>query len=460
MTANYPKIVKKTVNLGELPYFEGVSDGQKRHVAFHEDHYIDKFPRVISLKRTLDALEVNLFLEHRYKGAFMPPKRGGSKNSLGGVSLTTINSLANSLVLFLQWIEENNVDWHDVYAISESDKAKYWLPIYRYRKHLIDRTVTGDIDRDTANLYINHVRQFYEWARKQRRIDKLPFAYKTKVIKKKRKDGDIDLLFTNYAQEEKGIVVTTTDLIIPKKYRQKKSNNSELTPFDEEDLKALYSTQELTKLGQRLRVDLGCQCGLRASEVASFKAAAAVDPDLHNKSIFFVDIVGKFDKQRTIMISKGLMSSLWHYKNSQEYQGRLSKWQLTHGNCDGAMLFLNRSGQPMLAKSVANVISKVRSELKNRGIILERSFHDLRSTFATNLAGFLLSKHLPLGFVQYKLMQLMGHSNFSTTQQYINFARSLTFDKQMAGWVDKLFGEFVEPLRESSLALPDEERGA
>ena len=109
----------------------------------------------------------------------------------------------------------------------------------------------------------------------------------------------------------------------------------------------------------------------------------------------------------------------------------------------------------MLAKSVANVIPKARKELKDRGIVLERDFHDLRSTFATNLAGFLLSKRLPLGFVQYKLMQLLGHSNFSTTQKYINFARALTFDKQMANWVDKLFGEFVGPLREAAVSMAE-----
>ena len=105
----------------------------------------------------------------------------------------------------------------------------------------------------------------------------------------------------------------------------------------------------------------------------------------------------------------------------------------------------------MLAKSIGNVISNVRKELKVRGIVLKRDFHDLRSTFATNLAGFMLEKHLPLGFIQFKLMDLMGHSDFSTTQRYINFARSMTFDQQMSSWVDKLFGEFLAPLQEDVL---------
>jgi hypothetical protein len=236
VNVNKPKIVKKGVNLGALPYFSGLDENKKRQVMFHEDHAVQRFPRVLSLTRVLDALEINLFLEHRYKGGFMPPKRGGNKNPLGGVSLVTLNSLANSMSLFLQWIEKNDVDWHEVYAVSDSDKAKYWLPIYRYRKHLINRVIAKLIDRDTANLYIKHVRQFYEWARKLHRIEKLPFKYKTKTINKKRKDGGIDLLFTHYGNEKKGLIITTSDLLIPKKYKQKKSADTSLSPYSQDEL--------------------------------------------------------------------------------------------------------------------------------------------------------------------------------------------------------------------------------
>lgn len=124
LSDNSPKVVKQTVNLGNLPYFSDVDDSGKRMVMFHQDSIVERFPRVLSLTRVLDALEINLFLEHRYKGLFMPPKRGGKKNPLGGVSLVTMNSLANLMSLFLQWIEAHDVDWHEVYAVSDSDKAK------------------------------------------------------------------------------------------------------------------------------------------------------------------------------------------------------------------------------------------------------------------------------------------------------------------------------------------------
>ncbi|GAC28586.1 integrase family protein [Glaciecola pallidula DSM 14239 = ACAM 615] len=303
---------------------------------------------------------------------------------MGGISLITAQSLANSMCLFLQWIEINNVDWHEVYAVSDSDKAKYWLPVYRYRKYLIEKVIAKQIDRDTANLYINHVRQFYEWARKQRRIEKLPFKYKTKVIKKKRKDGGLDLLFTDYGREEKGFTVTITDLLIPKKYKQKKSGDTSLSPYYQEELKLLYSSKALSKHGPKLRVDLAVQCGLRAEEIATFNAGHVVDSSLSNKPVYYITIVGKFDKERTIIVSKGLMASLWLYRNDKEHQHRLAKWQLEHGNCDDAPLFLNGSGSFMFRKSVGNVISKVRKELALIGKELKRDFHDLSSTFETN----------------------------------------------------------------------------
>lgn len=181
--------------------------------------------------------------------------------------------------------------------------------------------------------------------------------------------------------------MTTTDLLIPKKYKQKTFNQNELAPYSREELELLYGSQELMKAASRLWVELAHQCGLRADEVATFPASAVKDPTLIPDKIFYVEITGKLSKTRKIMVSSALMASLWGYLNSTERQRRLGKWQLEHGDSYSAPLFINRSGRPMIAKSVSNVISKVRAGLD--GKTLERDFHDLRSTFATNLAKFM-----------------------------------------------------------------------
>ncbi|MDP2568139.1 hypothetical protein Q8W14_06040 [Photobacterium damselae subsp. piscicida] len=370
------KVIKHDVNLGDLPYFDSQCSSEQvlRVITFHKDCEVPSFPRLRSLTRIHDVLEMNLFLEHRYKGLFMPPKRANKTNNLGGVSVLTLSSTAYSLSIFLAWLEENNVAWQEVIAVASSEKAKYWLPVYRFRKYLIERVQAKEIGRDSANLYMNHIRQFYEWALKQRRIDKIPFEYKTKIIKKKRKDGDIDFLFSGHFTQERGITVTTTDLLIPKKYKQKTFNQNELAPYSREELELLYGSQELMKPASRLWVELAHQCGLRADEVATFPASAVKDPTLIPDKIFYVEITGKLSKTRKIMVSSALMASLWGYLNSTERQRRLGKWQLEHGDSYSAPLFINRSGRPIIAKSVSNVISKVRAGLD--GKTLERDFHE------------------------------------------------------------------------------------
>lgn len=452
-TASNVLVVPVSINLGDLPYLEGttaVSSGADctttRQVRFHRDHVVDGFPLLFCFSRLPDALEMNLFMEHRYCGKFLRPKSGGHRNLRGGVTVKTLKSIANSLRGFLGWLAETNTDWHEVYAVADSDRAKAWLPPYRYRAYLISKVEAKELSRDTANLYINHVRQFYEWALKKRRIERIPFKYKRIAIKKQRKDGDYDLLFST-VQDEKALMIQTTDLVIPKKYKAKKAAlDDTLSPYSAEELKTLFESHYMRLDGRKLWTQLAFVCGLRASEVASFPEPIVENPALTAKTSFPVSILGKFNKERTILVPRFLMESLWVYKNSPERLRRAAKWDMAHGAGASRPLFLNRSGKPINSASLTNITSNVAKELARKGITFKRSFHDLRATFATTLAKFMLEKHLPLGFIQYKLMSLMGHANFSTTMKYINFARSITFEDQMQDWVERIFGGLAPAL--------------
>ena len=75
--------------------------------------------------------------------------------------------MANSLSVFLSWLIEEDVDWRQVIAHANTQRAKYWLPVYRFRKFLIDLVQAKSLGRDSANLYMTHIRQFYEWARRR-----------------------------------------------------------------------------------------------------------------------------------------------------------------------------------------------------------------------------------------------------------------------------------------------------
>jgi integrase len=70
------------------------------------------------------------------------------------------------------------------------------------------------------------------------------------------------------------------------------------------------------------------------------------------------------------------------------------KWEVKNGTNSDRPLFINRSGLGISEKSVSNTVIIARKELSLAGIALERSFHDLRSTYATNLAKYMLDKGL------------------------------------------------------------------
>lgn len=450
-------IVKADINMGALPFFDGelinISESQQiRSIKYQREYITENFSLLGSETRLKDCLEINLFFEYRYKGKFLRPKKGGQQNLLGGVTVKTIKSIANSLKLFLNWLESQGIGWKDLYAVSESEKAKEWLPPYQFRAHLIDRVRRSELSLNTANLYISHVRQFYEWAWQTNRIKKLPFTYSDKVIKKKYSRSEFDLIFTSF-NHNRGIVVQTNNLTIPKKHQQKKMIlNDGLSPLGPKELLSFYSSNYMQSQTRRLWADLALLCGLRAFEVTLLNESEIIDTTLDETKVYAVDIIGKFNKSRKILIPKTLMTRLWVHKNSGERLNRSAKWD-NDNNSIRKPLFINRSGKRLNEGSISNITSRVAKELLNNKVKFTYSFHDLRSTFATSLARFLLENDLPLGFIQYKLMSLLGHTNFSTTQKYIDLARIVTYDKRMKSWVLEVFGDLEQALSIEAMAL-------
>lgn len=433
------RVYRVRFNAGSLPVFSSATNAEGlRTIEYRNDHWVDNFPLIWSCERQFDALEMNLFLEHRYRGLCRPPKRVSRLNQLGGVSVKTLQSMANSLSVFLSWLIEEDVDWRQVIAHANTQRAKYWLPVYRFRKFLIDLVQAKSLGRDSANLYMTHIRQFYEWARRRGAIEKLPFEYQQVYIKRKNENNDINSLFSG-SYRATGLNVQTSDLVIPKKYRQKSLPSDQLSPYTQEELASLYATQYLKSPARRLWVDLALLTGMRAFEIADFQDIHVIDPSLDNLASYHATIIGKGNKERQILVPRTLMQRLWTYKNNNERISRAIKWEVSNGVDKNKPLFINRSGRCVSEKSISNISTFARKELSQSGIVLNRTFHDLRATYATNIAKYMLDKGLEPGFIEFKLMSLLGHSNFSTTRKYLNFARAVTFDSEMKGWADTIF---------------------
>lgn len=81
----------------------------------------------------------------------------------------------------------------------------------------------------------------------------------------------------------------------------------------------------------------------------------------------------------------------------------------------------------MAETTASDTISYVRKEQKEKNqTVLDRTFHDLRSTFGTYLAIYLIKKFNNLERVRSTLMKWMGHADFKTTESYIGFAKALS----------------------------------
>lgn len=105
----------------------------------------------------------------------------------------------------------------------------------------------------------------------------MPFEYQQVYIKRKNENNDINSFFSE-SYSVTGLSIQTSDLVIPRKYRQKSLLSDQLLPSTHEELASLYATQYLKSPARRLWVDLALLTGMRAFEIADFKDIHVIDP--------------------------------------------------------------------------------------------------------------------------------------------------------------------------------------
>ncbi len=160
----------------------------------------------------------------------------------------------------------------------------------------------------------------------------------------------------------------------------------------------LSSIDKTTPLGFRnyLIIEILYACGLRVSELCNLEIKQI---DLKNETI---NIVGKGDKERIVVMYEGLEEDLKTY---------LSNYRITllqKGNDkECRIVFLNNKGNPLTPRGVRVILNSI---IQKMGETHKISPHMLRHSFATAL----LDNGADLRTVQ----ELLGHENLSTTQIY------------------------------------------
>ena len=351
-------------------------------------------PQLVHLDNIKMSIEFNKFLIDKYQ---YNDFNTNIKNK--EVDVKTIKSLRTALVIFINWLTENDVDW-------KSEKLyKNEQPIYLYRNFLIEKIIEDKIIYDTATTYLGAVRQLYEWAISRGKIKKLPFNYQVNYNSSQHRNI-ISSKFSSTRQ------VISTNISIPKKY--KKVKNKVLSAYSKDDYERLITSNYCKVDNRQIWIKLAKEYGLRRTEIANINEDIL---DESRKGLYIV--VGKFKKQRELYFKNSMLEAIKNYCNSRNRKIALQKFYEQNGLNEIPPLFLNNQGKRISSTAISNIIYPVKNELEEVGYKFNKTFHDLRATYAVDRVMDLLNKGFDMEAIRVVVSDELGHSLFETTKKYL-----------------------------------------
>lgn len=483
------KIIETDINIGKQPYFKIDEKGNfvdevhgehtLRVLNYHTNQVVDKFPLISNASRLKESMEFNLYLIERFNGNFSLSKNKHSANdnyvwsrgNLGarkgkGIKLSGISSIAKDLKMYLDWMIDEKISYEEIMAVplnydpNTVDEAEALLPVWRFREHIKKLIKSKELSFSVGDRAINNIKVYYLWSFRRAEVNALPFTIKVKAISIPRKD-DANAIFTmsGAKPEHKRSVrnyISNLKLSNDDKPKDDKPRQG-LQAYTGGELKLLMTTKTYAHPTYGLFIKCCLMAGLRSNEVIQINHNEIPNPSKKRVS-FSLRLIRKFDKATNLRISPRLILMLWEYTQTKTYKKRQLKHETTYGKDNPKHplpLFINRDGERMKEKSVQNSIQKVRADLKRLGLpYLERDLHDLRATFATYWAIAMLKKGYSPNDIKAKLMLMLSHEDFYTTQLYLDFAIEGTVGKHgaMDEWVVDIYQEVMNRVEEAKKA--------
>lgn len=192
-----------------------------------------------------------------------------------------------------------------------------------------------------------------------------------------------------------------TDSILTERIKNVKQPKTIIKTFTEQEVKKMteyYSGHAFMEVRNRLMLMTFFDTGIRVSELINLKLSQVKDE--------YILIHGKGDKERVVPKSPLLNKWMFKYLSTRE---NFFAYRRVPEN-----VFLSRNGRPMTTEAIHRVI-KIAGKAVGVSKDIRVSPHTCRHTFA--------QMQLKNGLDLYSLSRLMGHSNISITQRYLEGLR-------------------------------------
>ena len=192
-----------------------------------------------------------------------------------------------------------------------------------------------------------------------------------------------------------------TDSILTERIKNVKQPKTIIKTFTEQEVKKMteyYSGHTFMEVRNRLMLMTFFDTGIRVSELIDLKLSQVKDE--------YILIHGKGYKERVVPKSPLLNKWMFKYLSTRE---NFFAYRRVPEN-----VFLSRNGRPMTTEAIHRVI-KIAGKAVGVSRDIRVSPHTCRHTFA--------QMQLKNGLDLYSLSRLMGHSNISITQRYLEGLR-------------------------------------
>lgn len=334
--------------------------------------------------------------------------------------------IAQQLAHFVSQTEEDGLD------ILDFPPRKIKRPTYAYSFHWETETTASGKSRDVGNQHLLVAEDLYRWLEKDR--DFKPANEMWKETRKHRTWKDKH----GFPHTEE---YTTTDL----RLKKGKSRRTPRKLYAYNDVQQNAMVEALLEIGNTemtLAFLTALLAGPRMQSV--FTTQRSTFPKEVKTDYLEVpigegtNIDSKNNVYNNIYYPKFLVEMIDIYLSSDRYERRSKKSQ--RGLDDDNYVYLTRNGTPYYAKKddkfrgeytsdpqgkavYAFISQQLVPKLKKNGHDFNVRFHNLRATFANNLAKSLLESHergeITIRQVLITVCQRLGHANLTVTELYL-----------------------------------------